>query len=67
MIMRDALHNEPRQWWYNWKTTEVEHGPLSLGSDRYGPYASEAEAQQALAKAQQRADAWAAEEENADD
>ena len=62
MVMHDALHNEPRQWWYNWKTGEVEQGPLSLGSDRYGPYATEADAHRALAIAQQRSQQWTDEE-----
>jgi hypothetical protein len=62
MVIHDSLHNDPRHWWYNWKTGEVENGPKSIGSDRYGPYFSEAEAHRALAILQQRSSEWAAEE-----
>ena len=54
----DAAH-----WWSNHKTGEVEHGPQSLGSDRDGPYDSEAEARRAPEIARERARAWAADEE----
>ena len=50
-------------WWYNHRTGEVEHGPQSLGSDRDGPYATEADARRAPEIARERARAWAAEEE----
>ena len=45
MLMAEQSSGE--QWWYNHKTGEVEQGPQSLGSDRDGPYASEAEARRA--------------------
>ncbi len=54
----DAAH-----WWYNHKTGEVEHGPQSLGSDRDGPYETEADARRAPEIARERARAWAADEE----
>lgn len=50
------------EWWYNNKTGAVEEGPQSLGGDRDGPYASEADARRAPEIAQERAKAWAAEE-----
>ncbi len=53
-------------WWYNHKTGEVEEGPLSLGSDRDGPYATRAEAERAPEIARERSRKWAAEEQ-ADD
>lgn len=54
--------DEPH-WWYNHKTGEVEHGPQSLGSDRDGPYDSEADARRAPEIARECARAWAADEE----
>jgi hypothetical protein len=50
------------EWWYNNKTGAVEEGPQSLGSDRDGPYTSEADAKRAPEIAKERARAWAAEE-----
>lgn len=55
--------DETQQWWYNHKTGEVEFGPQSLGSDRDGPYATEADARRAPEIARERARAWAADEE----
>ena len=55
-------HDEQPQWWYNHKTGEVEQGQQSLGSDRDGPYSTEAEARRAPEIAAERARAWAAEE-----
>jgi len=46
------------QWWYNHKTGEVEQGRQSLGSDRDGPFASEADARRAPGIARERAKAW---------
>ena len=43
--------------WYNHRTGEVEEGPKSLGSDRYGPFDSREEAERAPQKLQQRAEA----------
>lgn len=59
-------HAEQQQWWYNHKTGEVEQGKQSLGSDRDGPYATEAEARRAPEIAAERARAWAAEEAEGD-
>ena len=55
-------HDEQPQWWFNHKTGEVEQGRQSLGSDRDGPYATEAEARRAPEIAAERARAWAADE-----
>ncbi|HWM33080.1 MAG TPA: methionine aminopeptidase [Pseudolysinimonas sp.] len=51
------------EWWYNHKTRQVEEGPQSLGSDRDGPYSSREEAERAPQIAQERADAWNAEDD----
>jgi len=57
-----VAHGDEQQWWYNHKTGEVEQGKQSLGSERDGPYATEAEARRAPEIAAERARAWAAEE-----
>lgn len=49
-------------WWYNHKTGEVEHGPVSLGSDRDGPYATQQDAARAPEIARERAAKWNAED-----
>lgn len=54
---------QPDQWWYNYKTGQVEKGEQSLGSDRYGPYATRAEAENALEIAQERSRQWAEDDE----
>lgn len=54
------------EWWYNHKSGEVEEGPQSLGSDRDGPYATREDAERAPEIAQERAAAWAAEDESDD-
>ena len=51
------------QWWYNYKTGEVEEGPQSLGADRYGPFGSREEAARAPEIVAERARRWAAEDE----
>ncbi|WGW13457.1 SPOR domain-containing protein [Saxibacter everestensis] len=51
------------QYWYNTKTREVEKGHKSSWTHLMGPYATEAEAASALAKAEARNDAWQAEDD----
>lgn len=51
------------EWWYNHRTGEVEEGPQSLGSDRDGPFATREDAERAPQIAQERARAWASEDE----
>lgn len=55
------------EWWYNHKTGEVEEGKQSLSIDRDGPYATREDAERAPQIAQERARAWAAEDEAGDD
>lgn len=62
--MTDNTEEHDGSWWYNHKTGQVEFGRQSLGGDRDGPYASEAEAQRAPEIARQRAKEWEDEEEN---
>lgn len=61
--MTDNTEEHDGSWWYNHKTGQVEFGRQSLGGDRDGPYASEAEAQRAPEIARQRAKEWEDEEE----
>jgi hypothetical protein len=49
-------------WWFNHRTGEVEHGPVSLGSDRDGPYATKQDAARAPEIARERAARWNAED-----
>jgi hypothetical protein len=53
------------KYYYNLKTGEVEQGMLTGAPDRMGPYDTREEAQAAMAKAEDRNEAWvaAAEEE----
>lgn len=62
--MTDNTEEHVGSWWYNHKTGKVEFGRQSLGGDRDGPYASEAEAQRAPEIARQRAKEWKDEEED---
>jgi len=57
------MSDHATQYWYNTSTHEVEEGHRSSWSNLMGPYASRAEAEQALAKAAARSEAWDAEDE----
>jgi len=46
------------QWWYNLRTQQVERGPGAPNAERMGPYASEAEAADAMERARERSEAW---------
>jgi hypothetical protein len=52
-----------RQYWYNITTKEVEEGHRSSWQDLMGPYATREEAQDALARAAARTEAWDREDE----
>ena len=49
---------QPAEYYFNTRTRMVEKGRQSAWEDLMGPYASADEAQQAIAKAQERVDAW---------
>lgn len=55
------------QFYYNTKTGEVEEGKQSSFANRMGPYDTREEAAKALEKAQERNEAWEAENECWDD
>ena len=55
-----------QEFWYNYRTGEVEVGKQSLASELVGPFSSEAEAKRAPEKLQERAKAWAEEEADED-
>lgn len=46
------------QYWFNTRTHTVEKGRASGWADRMGPYATEAEARNALERAKARTEAW---------
>jgi hypothetical protein len=52
-----------RQYWYNVATRQVEEGHRSSWQNLMGPYATRAEAEEALAKAAARTEAWDREDE----
>ena len=52
-----------QQWWYIPASGAVERGMQSPSSERIGPFATEAEAQNALAKLAENARKWAEEDE----
>lgn len=54
------------KWWFNSRTSEVEHGPQSLSVDRLGPFDTREEAERAPQKLQENAQRWAAEDAAAD-
>lgn len=52
-----------QEYWYNVETKQVEEGHRSSWQHLMGPYATRAEAEQALARAAARTEAWDAEDE----
>ncbi|GAB2972199.1 SPOR domain-containing protein [Frigoribacterium salinisoli] len=50
------------EFWFNLTTHQVEEGKQSPAVDRAGPYATRAEAEQALARIRSRNEAWDAED-----
>ncbi len=64
-----AMSDDTRaQYWFNTRTRQVDVGHLKPGATLLGPYATRAEAEQALETARRRTEAWDAEDaEEADD
>ena len=56
-----AFDNE--KYWYNMSTGEVEFGMASPGSERIGPFDTEAEAARAPEVLRERSRAWADEDD----
>ena len=54
---------EGTEYYYNLSTGEVEEGAQSAATDRMGPYASRAEAEQALRTAAKRNEEWEQEDD----
>ncbi|MFP7760590.1 methionine aminopeptidase [Marisediminicola sp. LYQ134] len=50
------------EWYYNRSTGEVEEGPQSIATERYGPFDSRDEAARAPEIVAARAKAWAEED-----
>jgi len=58
----------PEEYWFCVKHHRVEHGDgLCKAKHRLGPYATAAEAARALDRAEERNEAWDAEDERWDD
>jgi hypothetical protein len=56
------------EYWYNVVTKQVEEGPQSDWSKLLGPYATRAEAEQAIAQVQANNERWdAADDEDDED
>lgn len=55
-----------KQYWYNVRTGEVEHGYVSPSSDRLGPFPTADEASRALERLRENSTKWA-EEDAAED
>ncbi|MCP2338567.1 hypothetical protein [Actinomadura rupiterrae] len=51
-------------WWFCLKHQRVEHGPGCPDKDRMGPYATEAQAANALEEARARNEAWDAQDDD---
>lgn len=47
-----------RTYWFNTVTGDVEHGRVSPGPDRLGPFATAAEAEKAEQTVRDRAEMW---------
>ncbi|MFM6980655.1 MAG: hypothetical protein ACKOWE_04560 [Micrococcales bacterium] len=58
------MNEKPKiEYWFNLKTLKVEKGLQSAAPYRVGPFATEAEALNALKLLQSRADKWREEED----
>ncbi|GAA4764885.1 SPOR domain-containing protein [Citricoccus nitrophenolicus] len=55
------------EYWYNVVSHQVEEGPQSDWSKLLGPYASRAEAEQAIAQVQSNNERWDEADEDAND
>jgi hypothetical protein len=54
---------EKPEFWFNLRSLKVEVGLKAAAPDRVGPFATEAEAKNALATLRARSSEWSAEEE----
>jgi hypothetical protein len=60
------LDNEPKEYWFNTNTNEVELGKQVAAIYRIGPFSDYESAARALEILQERAKAWREEEERRD-
>jgi hypothetical protein len=60
------LDNEPKEYWFNTNTNEVEVGKQVAAIYRIGPFSDYESAARALEILQERAKAWREEEERRD-
>ena len=60
------MADEPKEYWFNTNTNQVEVGKQVAAIYRIGPFFDYETAKRALQILQERAQAWRAEEENRD-
>ena len=60
------MDNEPKEYWFNTNTNEVEVGKQVAAIYRIGPFSDYESAARALVILQERAKAWREEEERRD-
>ncbi|MEY4492418.1 MAG: hypothetical protein RL085_829 [Actinomycetota bacterium] len=60
------MDNEPKEYWFNTNTNEVEVGKQVAAIYRIGPFSDYESAARALEILQERAKAWREEEERRD-
>ncbi len=60
------MADEPKEYWFNTNTNQVELGKQVAAIYRIGPFSDYETAKRALQILQERAQAWRAEEENRD-
>lgn len=53
-------------WWFNTKTEKAEFGRVTGSLNRIGPFATEAEAKQALELIRERSKQWQSQEDSED-
>lgn len=52
------------EWYFDTETGQAEQGKATGWENRMGPYATKAEAENALERAKERNEAWDAQDEN---
>jgi hypothetical protein len=58
------MMSDDGEWFFCLKHMRVEHGPGCPDRDRMGPYATEAQAANALQHAHERNEQWEAQDDN---
>jgi hypothetical protein len=64
--VQESKFDDPREYWFNMKSNQVEVGKLSPASYRVGPFKTRLEAENALRTLRQKSATWAAEDSERD-